>query len=312
MLNFIKNNFQKILGLVVIVLFTGYFIINIKSFKLLLDIKPLYLVLVALCYGAIVLTNGLFIKYVIEPFNKNIKTREAAHVSLLSSIGNFFASSGAGLGFRAIYLKKKHDLSYQEYMITVYGNYLLIFICNAIFGISSLLLVRNKGGSAYTGLFLFFGALLVTSIALCFIRITGEPKKARGFVGKGIDIIREMTIGWNRIARNKRLLMHLTLVIMIQIILSFCIAWLEIKSLSISIGLPEILLLSILGSLSIFVSLTPANIGVKELIYIITATTIGLTTPEILSISIVDRGVLFMTLGILWLFIGRNKETKTT
>jgi uncharacterized protein (TIRG00374 family) len=273
-------------------------------------VKPLYLFLVALCYAVIVFTNGLFIKYVIEPFKKNISVQEATRVSLLSSIGNFFASSGAGLGFRAVYLKKKHNLRYQDYMATVYGNYLLIFICSSLIALLGLLFVKRKDGPVYLSLTLLFLSLLAVSIVLCFIRVPAGKKKSKHIVHKIFFVLQEMTSGWNRIVKNRRLLMHLSMVIIIQIILSFCVAWLELRALSIRIGWAETMLLSILGSMSIFVSITPANIGVKELIFIFTATTIGLTTPDILSVSIIDRGVLFATLGILWIFFGRNKEYK--
>ena len=311
MKDFIKRNFQKLLGLIVVIVFIVYFFFNIESFKPLLYVKPLYLFLVAACYGIIMFTNGLFIKYVIEPFNKNISTREATRVSLLSSIGNFFASSGAGLGVRAVYLKKKHDLRYQDYMSTVYGNYLLIFICNALFALAGLLFVKHKVGAAYIGLSLLFTSMLLVSIALCFVRIPASTKKRKNILHKVLFILHEMTTGWSRIVKNKRLLIHLNIVIIAQIVLSFCIAWLELHALSIQIGWAETMLLSILGSMSIFVSLTPANIGVKELIFIFTATTIGLTTPDILSVSLIDRGVLFATLGVLWIFFGRNKDRET-
>jgi len=310
MIEFLKDNAQKILGLVVVIAFSVYFIFNIESFKPLLSVKPLYLFLVAICYALIVFTNGLFIKYVIEPFKKNISVQEATRVSLLSSIGNFFASSGAGLGFRAVYLKKKHNLRYQDYMATVYGNYLLIFICNSVIALLGLLFVKRKDGPVYLTLALLFLSLLVVSIALCFVKVPAAKKKPKQLIHRVFYVLHEMTTGWNRIVRNSRLLMHLCLVIIIQIMLSFCVAWLELRALSIRIGWAEIMLLSILGSMSIFVSITPANIGVKELIFIFTATTIGLTTPDILSVSIIDRGVLFSTLVILWIFFGRNKEYK--
>lgn len=313
MIRFLKRYHKQLFGLLVLAIFVVYFVRNIDSFKILLDIRPIFLVGVAVCYVAIVYTNGLFIKYVIEPFNKKISVRESVRVSLISSLGNFFASSGAGLGFRAVYLKKKHGLSYGDYMTTMYGNYLLFFIINAVLGLISLLLISSKDSVQYKGAFLFFAGLLVVSLVLCFVPI---PKLFAGsvknkYVTSILGFIQKMTEGWSRIVKNRRLLMHLTILVSIQLVLTILIGWLEISSLHIVIGFPELLLFSVLGSMSIFISLTPGNLGVKEGIYILTASVIGLTTPQIVSIALIDRGILFGTLFVLWLLFGSSKTRQS-
>lgn len=310
-MNILKRYRRQLLGLFVLAIFLLYFIKNKESFKLLLDIRPLYLIGVAMCYVAIVITNGLFIKYIIEPFKKYISVRESARVSLISSLGNFFASSGAGLGFRAVYLKKIHKLSYSDYMTTLYGNYLLIFIINAMFGLLSLVLVSNQSSLQFKGAVIFFAGLLAVSLVLCFVQLPKSlgTRIKNKFVAKTLKYLQNMTAGWNKIVRDRTLLLHLSTLVSIQLGLTIAIGWLEFSSLNISIGFPELLLFSVLGSLSIFVSLTPANLGVKEGIYLLTAGVIGITTPQIVSIALVDRGILFGTLFLLWVFT-RSKSPK--
>lgn len=308
----LRRYHRQLLGLAVLVIFVVYFINNKQSFKLLLDIRPVFLLGVAMCYVAIVYTNGLFIKYVIEPFKKRISVSESARVSLISSLGNFFASSGAGLGFRAVYLKRRHNLSYGDYMTTLYGNYLLIFIINAVFGIISLMLVQQKDGMQYTGAMTFFVILLVTSLILCFVRLPTSWAKNNpsSLVAKVVSYLKNMISGWSRIVKDRRLLFHLSSLVTLQLGLTLTIGWLEFSALAIPIGFAELLLFSVLGSLSIFISLTPANLGVKEGIYLLTASVIGITTPQIVSIALIDRGILFGTLFVLWLAIGRGWQDK--
>ena len=310
----LKRYHRQILGVLVLAVFMAYFVLNIENFRSLLDIRPVYLMGVAICYVAIVITNGLFIKYIIEPFGKKISVRESARVSLISSLGNFFATSGAGLGFRAVYLRQKHGLGYGDYVTTLYGNYLLIFIINAIFGLLSLMFVTNKGSVQYIGALIFFVLLLLVSLILCFITLPAAFDKniKNKHVKKIATYLKNMTMGWNRIIRDQRLLVHLVGLITLQLALTVVIGWLEISALNISIGLPELLLFSVLGSLSIFVSLTPANLGVKEGIYLLTAGVIGITTPQIVSIALVDRGILFGTLFLLWIFTRSNSRKDKT
>lgn len=271
--------------------------------------RPLLLVGSFVCYIAILLCNGLFMKYILESFDKQLSVHESTRVSLLSSLGNFFASSGAGLGFRAVYLKKKHGLSYSDYMATMYGNYLLIFIISALLGVMSLGLIGFQSTLQFVGLGLFFVGLLVVSIGLSYVRVPNVSYDNK-IVSKIAKLLRTMSVGWRRIIEDRTLLMHLSLLVLAQMILTILIAWFELLSLSISIGLGQLLLFSVLGSLSIFVSLTPANIGVKEAVYVITATIIGLSTPQILSLALIDRGILFITLAVVWAAIGREKTVE--
>ena len=304
------GKYQKnLLGIIVVIIFIVYFIFNKSSFKPLLDIKPVLLIGSFLCYVGIIICNGLFIKYIVGSFDKQLDTYESVRVSLLSSIGNFFASSGAGLGFRAVYLKKKYDLRYADYMATMYGNYLLIFIINAALGIASLALIGSNGSPQFVGAGLFFIGLLVVSLLLSFLRIPNITSKNK-YLSIAIRTLRKMSDGWRLVTRDRRLLTHLSLLVLAQMILTVMIAWFELSSLSISIGFGQLLLFSVLGSLSIFISLTPANIGVKEGVYVLTATIIGLSTPQILSIALIDRGILFITLALVWAVIGRDKNQK--
>jgi uncharacterized protein (TIRG00374 family) len=301
---------RVITGLLVLMLFVMYFLLNQEAFAPLRDVRPIILLAVGVCYVGIVITNGLFIKFIIQPFRKHISVRESVRVSLLSSLGNFFATSGAGLGFRAVYLKRKHGLGYTDYMATLYGNYLLIFMINAVFGLVSLMLVSNKSGYQYYGALLFFVVLLSTSFILSVVKLpTLKKTNTTTLADKLTRHLNNMADGWNRIATNKRLLTRLAMLVTVQLALTVLIGWFEMSALKIAIGLPELLLFSVLGSLSIFVSLTPANLGVKEAVYLLTASVIGLSVGEILLIALIDRGILFGTLGVLWLMIGKDKST---
>src|SRR3989344_8809109 len=98
----------------VLVLFLIYFLLNTEQFKPILHVNIYLLAIAAAAYIAGVFANGIFIKFILEPFNKFIAAGEAFYVSVISSIGNFFAPGGTGFVVRAVYLKKKHGLAYSE------------------------------------------------------------------------------------------------------------------------------------------------------------------------------------------------------
>lgn len=303
--SFVSKNIRWILTSLVFVLFALYFILNIEQFKPLLHINIYLLVLIAIGFFATISANGVFIKFILRPFDKHISVFEGVYVSLISSLGNFFAPAGSGFGFRAVYLKKKHNLAYSDFVSTLSGNYIIVFLINSFFALVSLYLLRGHSSSQYTVLVILFLIIFVSSLILSLIklphfnpeRIT-QHKHTQSFIRALLNV----TEGWNKVTRNKRLMIELVSIVLFNFVVTLAIAKLEIASLHLSISFPSLLLFSVLGSLSLFINLTPANLGVKEAIYIFSGEVIGLSTSQILSIALIDRGVFFIVLAILWAF----------
>ena len=300
-----RTHQKQILAAALLVVFGLYFWFNKADFSSLRNVGPGYLALVGLGYVGIVITNGLFIQYVVRPFKVRLSMYESTRVSLISSLGNFFASSGAGLGFRAIYLKKRHGLAYGDYITTLYGNYLLIFIVNAVAGLTSLALAPQRSGVIYWLAVAAFCSLLTIATMFCFVAI--KDSKKQSIAGKIQRSLHMMTSGWRTVAQNKKLLFSLGGLIAGQLVLTMAILYFEVVALGITVSISGLLFLSVLGALSVFINVTPANLGIKEGVYILSASIVGLTTNQILSVAIIDRGVLFITLGLLWLIIGINR-----
>lgn len=300
------------IGAITVVLFASYFVLNIESFKLLLHIKPLYLIGSLACYVLLIISNGLFMKFVLLPFEKTISVRESLQVSLISSVGNFFAPAGAGLGFRAIYLKKRHDVSYGDYISILLGNYILVFLINGLGGLVAI----TQTGALHTRegnlISIFFFGLLVVSLLVC---IASVPKRLlslpNSLLSSAFRQLQKAHDGLWRILRKRQLLLTLNALIIFQFILSIIIAWLEMRALNLSISFSAITLFSVLGSLSIFINITPGNIGIKESVYLLTAGIIGLSGPQILSVSLIDRTILVAALMMLTALHGGRKGLRS-
>jgi uncharacterized membrane protein YbhN (UPF0104 family) len=301
---------RTILTLVVLVVFAVYFLLNINQFKILLHVNFYLLIVIAIGNFLNIASSGLFIKIILKPFGKFISLVESTYVALISTVGNFFAPAGSGFGFRAIYLKKRHGLSYSDYMTTLYGNYIIVFLVNAFFGLLSLYLLRAKHNDAFFVLVMVFGGMFAASLLLSLVRIPSrvlEYDLKNAYLNKLTKILLQMLEGWNGIVANRKLMAKLTSLIVINFAMAMFVAKTEIVALHLTISFSALMLFSVLGSLSLFVSITPANLGVKEAIYIFSAHVIGFSTSQILSIALIDRGVLFITLVVLWLYSSKTK-----
>lgn len=300
------------LTLFVVIVFLIYFMTNLSKFNALLHVNILLLFLIAIADLLVIVANGAFIRFILTPFNKNISFKESSYVSMISSVGNFFAPVGSGFGFRAVYLKKKHGLSYSDYVATLYGNYVIVFLINSFFALLALYLLKNTDSSrGYFTLFILFAGMFMVSLLLTLVRIPGLKREV-AIKNRHLNFVTasliNMASGWNKIISNKRLLVRLVTITVFNFLISLTVAKLEITALHFHIGFPALLLFSVLGSLSLFINITPANLGVKEAIYLFSSAVIGLSAPQILSIALIDRGILFIVLFSLWLYFVKYKH----
>ena len=294
----------------VLAVFIAYFLLNVQKFKPLLNINFLLLLVVALGNILGIFINGLFTKFILEPFKKYISIVETFYVSVISSIGNFFAPAGTGFGIRAVYLKKKHGLPYSEFISTLSGNYILVFLVNSLIGLLALYLLKDEYSSQYLALTGIFGAMFIVSLLLSIIRIpilrTSASKKTK--LSSVVETLYRVTHGWNKIVANKKLILELFCLTFANFLLTVFTYWAIIHSLHLTIAFPALLLFSVLGSLSIFINITPANLGIKEAIYIFFSSILGFSISEIILIALVERGVQFVVLLALWLYSSKAKN----
>ncbi len=294
----------------VIVVFFVYFFLNNEKFKPLLHINAYILVFIALAFVAGIFINGLFIKFILEPFKKYISMAEAFYVSVISSIGNFFATAGTGFGIRAVYLKKKHGLPYSEFISTLSGNYILVFLVNSLIGLLALFLLKDELSSQYIVLVTAFGVMFGASLLLSLVKIP-VPKASATKKSKFSSVTRALyrvAYGWDRITANKKLMLKLLFLTVANFFLTVLVYWAIVHALHLTISFPALLLISVLGSLSIFINITPANLGIKEAIYIFSSSILGFTVSQIILIALIERGVQFIVLLALWPYSSRAKN----
>lgn len=300
------------LTLAVILLFVIYFVLNTNKFRSLLHIDLPLLVLLFVGNVFSMYINGIFTKIILVPFNKYIPVLESFYVSLISTIGNFFAPVGAGFGFRAVYLKRRFGLPYRDYASILSGNYILVFLVNSFFGLVALYLLRSKHGGPYDVLLAVFTAIFLVSLIFSLVRVPlPNAQKLKLMPLRRIaGLFSQVLSGWNHIISHRKLTARLVFLAFLSLALNTGMAWVLIHSIHLSVGFAQLILFSVLSLLSLFVNITPANLGVKEAIYIFSQNVIGFSTAQILSMALIDRGMLFLVLSAAWIVTSQIKNKK--
>lgn len=299
-------NLRKHVSKVITFSFLGAFIwygfANPELFTGLKDIALLSLFLVAIGRLAIYFNNGLFTKWSTEAFTRKLTVGEGFYVGILSAIGNFFGPLLGGTSIRAVYLKKVHNLSYAKFTATLMGYYLILFTVNCSMAILSISLLRESQQTA--SLLLFFGVWLALLLALLFVRMPSwerfmrnARKKYTKFVFKTLVDIEK---GWQLIQRDKKLLRRLITLAFLGFLTNYFVAFIEFQAIGVSISPPALGLYAVLVTVSLLVSLTPGAIGIREAILLLVSSTLGVTNQEILQVAVIDRGVNFALLFVLF------------
>lgn len=300
-----KKIISQIITIGVVLVFCAYFIFNINDFKILLDIKPIFILLLVAISVAGIAINGIFMKLSMVLFDRYLSIRESIIVSFISSAGNFFAPAGSGLGIRAVYLKRHHKLGYSNYVSIVLCSYIFTFIVSSIFGLLALFMLQASNSPGVQLLAFIFLVLLLSSLSLLFFRIKKGQHKTR--IGRKVGaIFFQIHEGWLLLLSHRKVMIQLFGLTIVNTLLTLLTTYILTQAIGAHIGFAAILLYSVLGSLSVFINITPGNLGVKEAIYIILSSVIGLSTAEILSIAVIDRAVIFFVLSILWVIYGKK------
>lgn len=299
-----RKYLSLILTIGVILIFIVYAINNKEQFQRLKDVSPVYLVLIGLLNVGVIFVNGLFTRVILIPFEKFMPIFEAFYVSLITTVGNYFTPFRGGAGIRAVYLNKKYDLSYSYFISTLSGNYIIVFMLLALFGLISLAIIQLTQGVYSIVLYLALGAIFGGMVFLSVFRIPDfkereEPK----LINRIVRTIGRINTGWKMILDTKGMIWKLIILMLVNFGITCFIAYFEFKAIGINLSLSSIILYSSLSGLSLLFSITPGSLGIREAVFLFSATVLGVTSADILNVAVIDRGVIFFTMIILLVIV---------
>ncbi len=244
-------------------------------------------------------------------YDLNISKNENFELTYKGYIGNFFGFGKSGTGYKAIFLNKKYNFSYFKFTsfyvflqtLTLFGTSL---ICLFILIFSETFLNENKNGLLL---------LLVLIILACIFSNLIFKFLSRFEVLKKIPYFNKYFLNLNEIdintsisfIKNKKIYKILYLQLLVQINLFFQIFF-QAKTLSIDISLLSNFVYNLISQISIFLSLTPNSIGIKEFFLVISNQFIGLSPNQVFDLAIIDRITDFLSLILFTLLFNSIKN----
>lgn len=277
-----KKTIRNAIGLTIVVatvcLFIWYISQNPEVLQQL-SRTPLYVILlILLAYSGVLIALMFVLVGSLQFYKKNMSLHENFLLNSYSSLVNFFGPGQSGPGFRAAYLKLKHNVLIKQY----------IFIT-----------------LVYYAFYALFSGILFSSVAFHPL-ITFAIVAAIGLV---CTIVMKLYL-----RRNKNILKntpHVTakpiIIIgaatLLQVLLLWALYFIELRSFDSSISAGQAAAYTGAANFALFVSLTPGAIGFREAFLLFSQNVHSIPNDLIITANILDRAVYILFLGILFAFV---------
>ena len=237
-------------------------------------VHPATLVILIALYVITLVCLAFAQEGMMELCNTKLEHSEAFLLTSYTAIINFFGPLQSGPGFRAVYLRKKYGTKLKNYVLATF-LYLAYFAA-----FSGLLLLSALVSWAW------LGAAAVVVLLAIFIAVRLElplARRLRRLRLKGAFIIGIATAA--------------------QIITTTVIYYTELHSVNSTVHFSQALIYTGAAGFSLFVSITPAAIGFRESFLLFSQHLHHISSANIVSANLLDRGIYIVFLGLLLLVV---------
>lgn len=296
---------KALLSLVFIVLFVLYYINNPEAVTELRNYSVATILLGAILTFVSITVNGLFLKLVIDKLAKNISIAESVYTSLISTLANYVLPFRGGMGVRAVYLKHRFDFKYKDFIATLYGNYIVVFMANSGVALVALMLFFIRDGVFSPSLILVMTGILIFSISLASPRIRLDSLVLNLLDKTRLPIARKISLkvgrvlqGWKIIVQDRNLLYKIIVLAIINVSTRISLFYLLFQALGLQLSFPQIILFTVISNLSIFIAVTPGALGVRETLLLVYSNFLMVTNQHILNVSLGERAIMLSTMTL--------------
>jgi glycosyltransferase involved in cell wall biosynthesis len=288
---------QLIIVSIFFVVLLAYFWNHREDWEIFRQLSITEIGVITLLYILFYISNGIFLWFLLPLFNASIKLQEGFALAVITALGNLILPFRGGAGLRAWYLNRYHALSLPTFLSSLSANYLLAFNISALAAVFTILLAHPLTWPIWSLMLLFTGIWMTTGLLILHPWInqlpTWLPLRTK---------LEQALRGLATLRKSRLLLAQLAGITLLNVVLGSTILWLEFRSLGIvtqsgtAVSWGETLLLANVSSLSLFVSITPSALGIREGMLMLTGQLLAIDSGKTLAVAILDRGMNALTL----------------
>jgi uncharacterized membrane protein YbhN (UPF0104 family) len=291
----------------VFILWSVLFILDRQEyFAAILQIRWQILILLILLIALGHILNGILLMLLVSAFNVRLGLIEAGGISIISSFINYIAPFRGGIGFRVLYLKRRRGLTLERFAAVFGGTYILNFYVMALIAMAAFGYLYLVSGITATSLLLFFLGLSCVLTYIVFYAPVFQEHSNR-FFAKVLRILNS----WDRIRKNRKLVIKFALVTTIQLLLIGIILYVSFSVSGISVYYPQAMLIAFVGRMGMLLGITPGSVGIVEGMFLVISPLLGIGREEMLVAAFIRRGADILTIliasPVMWFWLNRIK-----
>lgn len=269
---------RRLLAILVLALtaasFAYYIVKHPTSLDALRQVSPGVLGLLLGLYGLTIVALLYVLDATLELCATAIGKQESLLLTIYTAIINFFGPLQSGPGFRAVYLKKRYGTKLKNYAVASLMYYGFFAAFSGLFLLSGLLRSWQLGVVAAGGLLLVVAGLY--------------------FDMPGLRRLKQLRLQGA---------FKLALATLAQVSLVAVIYYIELRTVNSHVSFRQAVSYTGAANFAMFVSLTPGAIGFRESFLLFSRQIHHVSSSNIVSASLLDRGIYVLFLGLLLLVV---------
>ncbi len=290
------NSRRIIIYSVVLLLIVAGFFFYVRrhsdEFRKILSVRFIDFVVISCLVLTTHVLNGLIIKVLVGFFDIRIKASEWFGLSVINKLGNY-TPLRIGLVLRAAYLKKAHNFPYTAFISSMGVASVIIILASGLIGIAGMAVMYFTFDAFSPVLFLLF--VLISLGALFLIVFSPVVRSSENkFMRRIFNIIE----GWNSMKKDKKILLKLFCINILAIFVYALRVYYASFALGYNFPFLYALLIGIPSSLSVFLIIVPAGLGVREAVMGFSSKLLAKTTLSGVVIGSLDRAV-----AMIWVIV---------
>jgi uncharacterized membrane protein YbhN (UPF0104 family) len=257
-----------------------YYSRHVEEFQLIYELSVWPILVLSIISLAQILFHGLQVKILTDHYELNLSFFQWLGLSRLTTLANLVLPPAGGASLKAVYLKRFHNLKYTSFLASTAIASIIRLVLVSVFAI---ILLFYSGGTAID-LVPVPGVVLICTLSFLLYghRI---PRSCIFYWEKLADLVKE----WQSIRANHQVIRKLILLNCLLYAISSLGIYASFRAFSVNASLALSGVISALIILSNALKLIPANLGVKELVFVTIAGIYGISINEGLHAAALHR-----------------------
>jgi uncharacterized membrane protein YbhN (UPF0104 family) len=251
-------------------------------------LSPMFLALLAPLVVVSVMLIGLMNQLVASGVGAGLRPRQWISLAFVSTLANYVLPLRAGAAMRAAYYKRAAGLSFARFTSCMAVAYVMTLLVNGVVCAGALAWYGAAEGRTSWPLFWVAVALAVG----CVAALVFSPASSAKEQGTGVwNFLGRVHRGWDVLRGRPRLLIQAGGLSLATTVLYAVRLWVAFAATGNPLGVAGCLLIGAAVGLSMFFSVTPASLGIRELVIVLVSAVAGIPPEVSLMAGAVDRAV---------------------